>query len=63
MRRDEQGQAVVEYMLMIGIVLAVISLMAYGLKGSLLNVWQSFSRDISAACPRGCPPPSNVQFR
>lgn len=63
MRRDERGQAVVEYMLMIALVLGVVFLMAHGLKGSILNVWQSFSRDISAACPHDCPPPPNVQFR
>jgi Flp pilus assembly pilin Flp len=60
--RNQSGQAVVEYMLMLLTVISVVSIMGFGFRKSLFALWQSFARDIAAACP-GCPPPSNVKIR
>ncbi len=54
LHRDENGQAIVEYILTLTIALAVVATIARTLRSSLFGFWQTLSRDISAACP-GCP--------
>ena len=59
--RDEEGQAVVEYVLMLITAISVVALMGAGLRRSLFTVWEFFAKQISAACP-GCPPDPSVRF-
>lgn len=58
---DQRGQAILEYVLMMLIVVSMVAILSKGLKSSLLVIWQFMAQRISAACP-GCPPPPNVTF-
>jgi len=52
--RDQKGQALIEYVLMIFVVISVVGILGYGFREILLSVWQLMSCDITAACP-SCP--------
>ena len=52
--RDDRGQAVVEYILMVSITVMSVGALGYGLRKTLFSLWTVFAREISAACP-GCP--------
>jgi Flp pilus assembly pilin Flp len=52
--RDEDGQAVVEYLLVVSITITVTGMLAMGLRKTLFALWSTFAKDIVAACP-GCP--------
>ena len=58
---SQRGQAILEYVLMMLIVVAMVAILSKGLKSSLLIMWEFMAQKISAACP-GCPPPPNVKF-
>lgn len=58
---NRRGQAILEYVLMMLIVVALVAILSKGLKSSLLIIWEFMAQRISAACP-GCPPPPNVKF-
>jgi Flp pilus assembly pilin Flp len=60
--RNQQGQAVLEYMLMLSVALAVVTTISIGFKKSLFTIWGIFSKEISAPCP-GCAADPKVQFR
>lgn len=52
--QDEEGQAVIEYVLMVSVTVGATGALAFGLRKTLLALWSSFAKDIQAACP-GCP--------
>ncbi|MGK5088197.1 hypothetical protein WDW86_11615 [Bdellovibrionota bacterium FG-2] len=58
---DEQGQAVVEYVLAVLFAVSVVGIIATTFRKSILGLWQFIAKDVSAACP-GCPPDPNVRF-
>jgi Flp pilus assembly pilin Flp len=58
---DDNGQAIVEYALMLSVAVGLVGLIAVGFRSSIIGLWKSFARDITSACPTGCPPPANVQ--
>jgi Flp pilus assembly pilin Flp len=60
--KNEDGQAVIEYVLMVSVTVAASGALAFGLRKTLFALWQSFSRDITAACP-GCPPDPSIQLK
>jgi hypothetical protein len=49
-----QGQALVEYLLMLSVAITLVVIIQQGLKTSVFHLWKSFTCDIVAACP-GCP--------
>jgi len=59
--KNDQGQAVVEYVLMLAIVVAMVGVMSTGFRHALISLWRKMARDISAPCA-GCPPPPEVRF-
>jgi hypothetical protein len=61
-RINQQGQAVLEYMLMLSVALAVVTTISIGFKKSLFTIWGIFSQEIAAPCP-GCPADPKVKFR
>jgi Flp pilus assembly pilin Flp len=61
--QNEQGQAVVEYVLMLVIALGVVTSISVGFKKSLLSVWQVFAQEVSAPCPGDCTPNPSVRVR
>jgi len=60
---DTRGQAVVEYVLMLLMALAVVTTISVGFKKSLFSIWGVFAKEISAPCPGNCQPDPKVQFR
>jgi len=52
--KDDEGQAVVEYVLMIVLALGVVGIVGVGFRRIAATLWETFTRDITAACP-GCP--------
>jgi hypothetical protein len=62
-KNNSEGQAVVEYILMLVMVMSVVAVMAIGFRKSILSLWETFSREVSAACPRDCPPKDNLRLR
>jgi len=52
--KDEEGQAFVEYMLMILVALGIVTAIAQGFRGSIMKFWRQMAKEVSAACPT-CP--------
>lgn len=59
---DEQGQAIVEYVLALSIAIAIVVILARGFRTTLIGVWNALGRDVAAACP-GCPPDQGLGIR
>jgi Flp pilus assembly pilin Flp len=60
--RDEEGQAVVEYILMVSVTIAAVGALSFGFRKTLFRIWGLFAQEISAACP-GCPPDPQIRLR
>ena len=60
--RQEEGQAIIEYVLMVSITVTAVGALGFGFRRTLFKLWESFSKDITAACP-GCPPDRSIQLR
>jgi hypothetical protein len=59
---EEQGQVVVEYILALSIAIMIVAIIATGFRKSLISLWNSWGREISAACP-GCPGDQGLGIR
>lgn len=53
--RDDGGQVIVEYIIMLSLAIGVVAIMARAFKGTIIGLWKTFAKEISAACPK-CPP-------
>jgi Flp pilus assembly pilin Flp len=62
LHRDEEGQAVVEYILMVSATIVSVGALSFGFRKTLFKIWEMFARDITAACP-GCPPEDKIRLR
>ena len=51
---DQEGQAVIEYVLMVSVTVGATGALVYGLRKTLFKLWSALAMDITAACP-GCP--------
>ena len=51
---DQDGQALVEFMLMLAVSVSVVSIIGTAFRKSLLNIWKQLTREITAACVN-CP--------
>ncbi|MCC7441377.1 MAG: hypothetical protein IT285_07080 [Bdellovibrionales bacterium] len=58
--KDEGGQAIVEYVVMLGVTVTIVGTLAQGLRAIILVLWQTMTCDISAACPT-CPPAEEIR--
>ena len=58
---EEDGQAVVEYVLMVVFALGLVALIATGFRKTILKLWIFYIRQVSAACP-GCPPDPTYRY-
>ena len=47
---DEDGQALVEFMLMMAVSISVVSIIGTAFRKSLLNIWKQLTGEITAAC-------------
>ena len=59
---DQQGQAFVEYMLILLAVVSVVTVLGMGFRKSLFKIWTVFTQEIAAACPT-CPPNTKYKLR
>ncbi|MGZ3689836.1 MAG: hypothetical protein ACXWPM_06270 [Bdellovibrionota bacterium] len=51
--RGERGQAVVEYVLLLFVMLTLVLVMKKGFKSIVFAMWKDVTRNVAAACP-GC---------
>lgn len=51
---DESGQAIVEYILLLALMVVAIAGLMAGFRQSIWKLWQKLTQEISAACPK-CP--------
>lgn len=59
---NDEGQAVIEYVLMVSVTVAATGALAFGLRKTLFAIWQTFAKDITAACP-GCPADPSIRLK
>lgn len=59
---DEDGQAIIEYLLMLMVSVSVVAGLATALRKIVLFLWQGMTCDIAAACP-GCPVEPEIHNR
>ncbi len=52
--QDENGQAIVEYLLMLSVAMTFVGIIVPGMKKLLRPLWTFYIRSITAACPSGC---------
>ncbi len=57
------GQAMVEYILMILVALSLVVMMGHIFRKTLIGVWGFYTHKISAACPTGCQFNPTYNFR
>lgn len=53
---DEEGQAAVEYILMLVLAFSLVAVFSGSFRGMVINLWGYYIRQIAAACP-GCEAP------
>lgn len=56
----EQGQVLLEYILMIAVALGILAILGAGFTRIRDHLWQQMSCEVAAPCP-GCPPPESVR--
>lgn len=62
LREEDDGQAVLEYLLMLAVTVSVLGVLASGMRRVLVELWEKMARQIAAPCP-GCTPPESVRIR
>ena len=55
---DEDGQAILEYLLMLSVALSILIILSTGMRRSILVLWRYLYRRTAAACP-SCPFPES----
>lgn len=48
---DESGQAIIEFMLLLIVIISIVGAMKQGLKSLTVKLWAMFARKIAAPCP------------
>ncbi len=59
--KDESGQAIVEYVIILAMVVSVVTMMSSQLRRALFTFWETMAKEISAACP-DCPKDPTIRF-
>ena len=52
--KQSSGQAVVEYVLMLVLAIALVAVINGSLSGSVRNLWRTLVNDVAGPCPK-CP--------
>lgn len=60
LRSSESGQAIVEYVLILVVVVTVMGALGRGLRTSVRSVWVALAKEIAAPCPK-CDPPASMR--
>ena len=58
---DESGQAIVEYLLMLALVISAVTILSQFFKTTIRNVWVTIAKKVVAACPTGCQASGSIQ--
>jgi Flp pilus assembly pilin Flp len=58
--QNESGQAVIEYVLVLAMVVSAITIMSLGFRKGISKLWVSMIKQVAPACP-GCTPPAALQ--
>lgn len=59
--RNQLGQALVEYILVLAVTIALAATFGNSIRTAILGLWTYITRSVTAACPTGCP--SNPAYR
>lgn len=59
--RKQEGQVLVEYLLMLSLAVALLVTVQLSFKRSVFSIWKKFSAEVSAACPKGCLPDGRIR--
>lgn len=62
LRKDENGQAIVEYVLTLATIVTIVLIIGTGFRRSLFVLWETIAKEVAAACP-GCPADPNIRLR
>ncbi len=62
-RQSVDGQAIVEYLIMITLALALVTSFNSSIRKSLAGLWTFYTQSVSAACPTGCPAETRYRLR
>jgi hypothetical protein len=55
MGQNEEGQVIIEYILMLLLVVSVVTILTFGFRKTIFGLWIGLSRDVAGACPqRSC---------
>ena len=57
------GQAIVEYLIMITVAIALVSVFGSGMRNALGRLWSYYTQSVSAGCPTGCPSETKYRLR
>jgi hypothetical protein len=57
---DQKGQAILEYLIVLAIILSFAGLIRFGLQKSRDRLWKRVICDVTAPCP-GCPAPESAK--
>lgn len=57
-----KGQAIIEYILLLGLVITLVAVLGRGFRTIQNRVWMEMACVVAAPCPN-CPPPRAVQIR
>jgi hypothetical protein len=60
LRSSEDGQVLLEYILMLSLCLALLIGIQTSFRGTIFKVWKQFAVEVSAACPKGCVRSSSI---
>ena len=60
---SEEGQAVVEYILMLAVSISIVAGISVSFRNAILALWSYYTQQITAACPTNCPPNPSYKFR
>jgi Flp pilus assembly pilin Flp len=58
--QSQAGQAVIEYVLILAIVMSVMVVLNRGLQTSIRTIWVTLAKEIAAPCPK-CEPPRQMR--
>ncbi len=59
---NEDGQAIVEYILTVFLAVVFVGILASGFRASILKLWELIAKEVSSACI-GCPADPKIKLR
>lgn len=57
-----EGQALVEYLIMVAISIALVLVLQSGFRSGVGKLWSYYAQNIAAGCPGACKPTTNLPW-